>query len=69
MNNDRFFMWLILVGGLTYAGFLIWLAFYCFWAFAAIIAITIGCVAYAMKHAELVGPDDDKYDKIDSVLS
>jgi hypothetical protein len=22
-----------------------------------------------MKHAELVGPDDDKYDKIDSVLS
>lgn len=69
MHKGRIYTWLILGCSLAYTCFLVWLAFYCIWAFAAIIVITICCIAYAIKHAELVSPDDDKYDKTNTVLS
>ena len=67
MYKDRHFTWLILIGALAYAGFLIWLAFNCFWAFLAIIVLTICGFAYGIKHAELVALDDTKYDKKNSL--
>ena len=64
MYRDRHYMLIILVGSLAYGLFLLWMALNHIWAFIAIVVITICGVAYAMKNAELVAPDDNRYEKI-----
>ena len=68
MYRDRHYMLIILAGSLSYGSFLLWLAFNHLWAFIAIVVITICCVAYAMKHAEIVAPDDNRYEKDNCIL-
>ena len=68
MCRDRQYRLIILAGSLAYGSFLIWLAFNHILAFIAIIVITICCVAYAMKNAEVVAPDDNRYEKDNCVF-
>ena len=69
MCRDRHYMLIILAGSLAYGSFLLWLAFNYLWASIAIIVITICFVAYDMKHADVVSPDDNKFEKDNCVLS
>lgn len=55
----------ILIGAGLFLIFVIWLAFAHFWWFAALCASSFAMFLYGIKHAEVVAPDDDKYDKKD----
>lgn len=55
----------ILIGVGLYFIFLIWLAVAHFWWFLGFCVCSLAMILYGIEHAELVAPEDDKYDKKD----
>lgn len=55
----------ILFGAGLFLIFVIWLAFAHFWWFLGLCVCSFSMFLYGIKHAEVVAPDDDKYDKKD----